>query len=245
MIRVDMSEYQDQTAADKLIGMPRGIVGSQRGGLLTSQLTDNPYAVVLLDEIEKAHPSVLNMFLQAFDEGWLTDGRGRRAYFSESIVIMTSNIGSEHFRKLRNPFGFLAGDVAIEQVCADIRRETERRFSPEFLNRIDEVVLFRPLSHDEARAIARKYLSTVTGALAAAGKTMQLDEDALELIVTQGYSAAYGARFLKRLIDQRVKLPITLQWHEAAGFHVAARDGEVVVDATPLPLIAASGEAVA
>ena len=104
MIRVDMSEYQDgAVAVDKLIGMPRGIVGSERGGVLTNQLKDNPYSVVLLDEVEKASPSMLNLFLQAFDEGWVTDGRGKRVYLSDAIVIMTSNIGSECFRKLTQP----------------------------------------------------------------------------------------------------------------------------------------------
>src|SRR5687767_3414858 len=166
MVRVDMSEYQDgSVAVDKLIGMPRGIVGSERGGILTNQLKDNPYTVVLLDEVEKASPHLLNLFLQAFDEGWLTDGRGKRVYLSDAIVIMTSNVGSEHFRKLRNPLGFLAGDVAVDQVQADVRREMERRFSPEFLNRIDEVVLFAPLTPGEAREIAAHYLETVTAAL--------------------------------------------------------------------------------
>ena len=109
MIRVDMSEYQDgSVAVDKLIGMPRGIVGSERGGILTNQLKDNPYTVVLLDEVEKASPNLLNLFLQAFDEGWLTDGRGKRVYLSDAVVIMTSNIGSEHFRKLTSPLGFLS-----------------------------------------------------------------------------------------------------------------------------------------
>ena len=117
MIRVDMSEYQDgAVAVDKLIGMPRGIVGSERGGVLTNQLKDNPYSVVLLDEVEKASPSMLNVFLQAFDEGWLTDGRGKRVYLSDAIVIMTSNIGSELFRKLTSPLGFLAQQVGVEQV---------------------------------------------------------------------------------------------------------------------------------
>ena len=107
MIRIDMSEYQDGgVSVDKLIGMPRGIVGSERGGVLTNQLKDNPCTVVLLDEVEKASPSLLNVFLQAFDEGWLTDGRGKRVYLSDAIVIMTSNAGSEHFRKLQSPLGF-------------------------------------------------------------------------------------------------------------------------------------------
>ncbi len=109
MVRVDMSEYQDgSVAVDKLIGMPRGIVGSERGGILTNQLKDNPYTVVLLDEVEKASPNLLNLFLQAFDEGWLTDGRGKRVYLSDAVVIMTSNIGSENFRKLTSPLGFLS-----------------------------------------------------------------------------------------------------------------------------------------
>src|SRR5205809_8097196 len=107
MVRVDMSEYQDgSVAVDKLIGMPRGIVGSERGGILTNQLKANPYTVILLDEVEKASPNLLNLFLQAFDEGWMTDGRGKRVYLSDSVVIMTSNIGCEHFRKLTSPFGF-------------------------------------------------------------------------------------------------------------------------------------------
>src|SRR5712691_11778600 len=155
MVRIDMSEYQDgAVSVDKLIGMPHGIAGSERGGLLTNQLKDNPYTVVLLDEIEKASPALLNVFLQAFDEGWLTDGRGRRVYLSDAIVIMTSNLGSEHFRKLTSQLGFLQRQVGVEHVQAEVLRELERRFPPEFRNRIDEVVLSAPLAHDEVRAIA-------------------------------------------------------------------------------------------
>jgi len=230
MVRVDMSEYQEATAVDKLIGMPRGIVGSQRGGVLTNQLRDTPYTVVLLDEVEKANPSVLNLFLQAFDEGWVTDGRGRRVYLSDAIVIMTSNVGSEHFRKVRNPLGFLSSEAAVQHVQADIRREVERRFAPEFLNRIDEVVLFSPLTPEEARAIAAQYLSTVSKVVGNAGRTFAIDDEVLDAIVTHGHSQAYGARFLKRVIDERIKLPISTNWHNAH-FHVRAADGDVVVDA--------------
>src|SRR6202012_738609 len=128
MIRVDMSEYQDgSVAVDKLIGMPRGIVGSERGGILTNQLKDNPYSVVLLDEVEKASPSLLNLFLQAFDEGWLTDGRGKKVYLSDAIVIMTSNLGSESFKKLTSPLGFRSGQLGVDQVRVDVSRELERR----------------------------------------------------------------------------------------------------------------------
>ena len=240
MVRLDMSEYQDGTVGvDKLIGTPRGIVGSERGGVLTNQLRDNPSTVLLLDEVEKASPPLLNLFLQAFDEGWLTDGRGRRVYLSDAVVIMTSNIGSEHFRKLTNPLGFLGQQVGVEQLRGDIMRELERRFSPEFRNRFDEVVLFTPLSRDDVREIARQYLAAIERTLAAAGKTLRVDDEALDLLVTQGYSLAYGARFLKRVIDERVKLPISARWRESTRFHVCARDGEVAVEALPAELAAA------
>src|SRR4029077_6026431 len=130
MIRVDMSEYQDPSVAvGKLTGMPRGIAGSERGGVLTNQLRDTPYSVILLDEIEKAHPSVLNLFLQAFDEGWLTDGRGRRVYLSDSILIMTSNIGSSQYRRLETPLGFGSPQGTVAGIEADVRRDLGRFFS--------------------------------------------------------------------------------------------------------------------
>src|SRR5689334_7216771 len=189
MIRIDMSEYQDGgVSVDKLIGMPRGIVGSERGGVLTNQLKDNPCSVILLDEVEKASPTLLNVFLQAFDEGWLTDGRGKRVYLSDAIVIMTSNAGSEHFRKLTSPLGFLSRQIGIEQVQGEVMRELERRFPPEFRNRIDQVVLFQPLTHDEVRDIAIKYIDKVTATLKRWGKTVTIEPAALEKLVTEGYS---------------------------------------------------------
>jgi len=234
MVRIDMSEYQDGgVAVDKLIGMPRGIVGSERGGILTNQLRDNPYSVVLLDEVEKASPNLLNLFLQAFDEGWLTDGRGKRVYLSDSVVIMTSNLGSEHFRRLTSPLGFLNRTVGVEQVRGEVLRELERRFPPEFRNRIDEIVIFAPLTHDEVREIARHYLDSVKLTLAKAGKTMAIDEAALELVVAKGYNMAFGARFLKRFIDEQIKLPISSRWKEGERFEVRAMDGEIVVHPGP------------
>src|SRR5438477_2705410 len=231
MVRVDMSEYQDgSVAVDKLIGMPRGIVGSERGGILTNQLKDNPYTVVLLDEVEKASPNTLNLFLQAFDEGWITDGRGKRVYLSDAIVIMTSNLGAENFRKLTSPLGFLNRTAGIEQVQGEVLRELERRFPPEFRNRIDEVVLFAPLTHDEVREIARNYIAQVKVTLAKSGKTITVHPDALELIVVQGHSMAFGARFLKRFIDERIKMPISAQWKDGSHFEVAVRNEALVVE---------------
>src|SRR5689334_15310438 len=231
MIRVDMSEYQDGAmGVDKLIGMPRGIVGSERGGILTNQLRDNPYSVVLLDEVEKASPSLLNLFLQAFDEGWLTDGRGKRVYLSDAVVIMTSNLGSENFRKLTSPLGFLQKEVGMDHVRGEIMRELERRFPPELRNRIDEVVLFSPLTHDEVREIARHYLAEIETTLQRSSKRLHVEEDALEKLVALGYSLQYGARFLKRIIDEQIKLPISERWKEASNFEVVVRDGRLAVE---------------
>jgi ATP-dependent Clp protease ATP-binding subunit ClpA len=231
MIRVDMSEYQDgAVAVDKLIGMPRGIVGSERGGVLTNQLKDHPYSVILLDEVEKASPSMLNVFLQAFDEGWITDGRGKRVYLSDAIVIMTSNIGSECFRKLSNPLGFYSKAIEVQQVQGEITRELERRFTPEFRNRIDEVVIFRPLSRDEVRAIALQQIGKVERALSRSGRSLRVTPEAVEQLVTEGYSLAYGARFLKRVIESRIKLPISQRWAEGTAFVATVQDGRLEID---------------
>jgi ATP-dependent Clp protease ATP-binding subunit ClpA len=226
-----MSEYQDgAVAVDKLIGMPRGIVGSERGGVLTNQLKDNPYSVVLLDEVEKASPTMLNVFLQAFDEGWITDGRGKRVYLSDAIIIMTSNIGSEYFRKLTNPLGFLSKQISVEQIQGEILREVERRFPPEFRNRIDEVVLFRPLSLDEVRQITLQQIARIERSLHRGGRTLTVTPEALEQLVQDGYSLAYGARFLKRTIEDRIKMPISQRWTEGTAFSVELRDGRVEID---------------
>jgi ATP-dependent Clp protease ATP-binding subunit ClpC len=233
MIRVDMSEYQDgAVAVDKLIGMPRGIVGSERGGVLTNQLKDNPYSVVLLDEIEKASPSMLNLFLQAFDEGWVTDGRGKRVYLSDAIVIMTSNIGCEHFRKLTSPLGFYSKQVGIEQVQGEVLRELERRFSPEFRNRIDEVVIFSPLAKDEVRHIALHQIDRIAQTLTKSGRSLVVTPEALEHLVAEGYSLAYGARFLKRVIETKIKLPISQRWTEGKTFVADVVDGQFDIQVT-------------
>ncbi|MBI1874493.1 MAG: ATP-dependent Clp protease ATP-binding subunit [Acidobacteria bacterium] len=246
MIRVDMSEYQDgAVSVDKLIGMPRGIVGSERGGILTNQLRDRPYSVVLLDEVEKASPSLLHLFLQAFDEGWLTDGRGKRVYLSDAVIIMTSNIGSEHFRKLTNPMGFLSQQVGASQVQSEVLRELERRFPPEFRNRIDEVVLFDPLSRENVREIAGQYLGRVRKTLEESGKRLQVEPAALESLVDEGYNMAFGARFLKRVIDERVKVPISVRWHDGDHFIVKVEAGELKVECSPIRLVADSHTAMA
>jgi ATP-dependent Clp protease ATP-binding subunit ClpA len=231
MVRIDMSEYQDGTIAiEKLIGMPRGIVGSERGGILTERLRENPYTVLLLDEVEKASPYLLNLFLQAFDEGWLTDGRGKKVYLSDAIIIMTSNLGSENFKKYMKPLGFGQKTTAdINEIKRAVMQAAETRFSPEFRNRIDEIVIFSPLTQDEVKQIAQLYLSAVQRQMARQGKRMTITETAINRLVEQGFSPAYGARFLKRTIDEKVKLPITNLWKAFTGFVVDVVDGEVDV----------------
>jgi len=232
MVRIDMSEYGDGTIGiEKLIGMPRGIVGSERGGILTEQLRDNPYTVLLLDEVEKASPYLMNIFLQAFDEGWITDGRGKKVYLSDAIVIMTSNLGSENFKRYEKPLGFgqkTLGDVL--QIKGEVIKAAESRFSPEFRNRIDEIVIFSPLVMDEVREIAKLYLAKLQRNMERQGKVIEVTEAGLDLLTEKGFSPAYGARFLKRHIDQKVKLPITNEWKLATKFIVDAVDGEITVN---------------
>ncbi|MGB7068861.1 MAG: ATP-dependent Clp protease ATP-binding subunit [Pyrinomonadaceae bacterium] len=231
MIRIDMSEYGDGTVGiEKLIGMPRGIVGSERGGILTEQLRDNPYTVLLLDEVEKASPYLMNLFLQAFDEGWMTDGRGKKVYLSDAIVIMTSNLGSENFKRYEKPLGFgqkTLGDVV--QIKGEVMKAAETRFTPEFRNRIDEIIIFSPLTMDEVREIAGLYLNKLKRRMEGQGKVIEITDAALDVITEKGFSPAYGARFLKRYIDQKVKLPITNEWKSAMRFVVDVIDGEIVV----------------
>ncbi len=231
MVRIDMSEYGEGTVGiEKLIGMPRGIVGSERGGILTEQLREDPYTVLLLDEVEKANPYLMNIFLQAFDEGWLTDGRGKKVYLSDAIVIMTSNLGSNNFKKYENPLGFGQKSLGdMKAIKNDVMKAAEQRFSPEFRNRIDEIVIFSPLTMDEVKEIAGLYLGSVRGQMEGQGKFVEITDEAVDLITLKGYSPAYGARFLKRHIDQTIKLPITSLWKTASQFVVEAVDDEIVV----------------
>jgi ATP-dependent Clp protease ATP-binding subunit ClpC len=231
MVRIDMSEYGDGTVGiEKLIGMPRGIVGSERGGILTEQLRENPYTVLLLDEVEKASPYLMNLFLQAFDEGWMTDGRGKKVYLSDAIVIMTSNLGSESFKKYEKPLGFgmkTLGDVRA--VKGEVMKAAEQRFSPEFRNRIDEIVVFSPLTMDEVRSIAELYLGKLQRQMERQGKDVVITQRAIDLLTEKGFSPTYGARFLKRHIDEKVKLPITTMWKNASSFIADVDEGEVVI----------------
>jgi ATP-dependent Clp protease ATP-binding subunit ClpA len=231
MIRIDCSEYQDGTIGiEKLIGMPRGIVGSERGGILTEALRDNPFTVLLIDEVEKASIYLMQLFLQAFDEGWITDGRGKKVYLSDAIVIMTSNLGSDRYKKYLNPLGFAPQNKdTLEQIKREIVRAAEDHFSPEFRNRIDEIIVFSPLTREEVREIARMYLEKTRAQMAKYNKSLTVTDAALDRLVEMGYSLQFGARFLKRTIDEHVKLPITQMWKEADHFLVDVVEGAIQV----------------
>lgn len=230
LIRVDMSEYQEGAlGVDKLIGMPRGIVGSEHGGILTSAVRENPCSVILLDEIEKAHPLLINLFLQVFDEGFLTDGRGRKVWFSDTVIVMTSNLGSAEFSRATNPLGFAKETQGFRAVQQSVVRAAEQRFSPEFLNRIDDIVVFQPLREEQVREITHRHLEQLARHLEDLGKGLLVDEPAIDVLAQTGFSAKYGARFLKRRIDEEVRLPITMQWDEGDRFHVQIDEGRIVV----------------
>ena len=172
----------------------------------------------------------MNIFLQAFDEGWITDGRGKKVYLSDAIVIMTSNLGSENFKRYEKPLGFgqkTLGDIM--QIKGEAMKAAETRFTPEFRNRIDEIIVFSPLTMDEVRDIARIYLGRLKRKMEAQGKVVEISDAALDLLTEKGFSPAYGARFLKRHIDQKVKLPITNEWKLGRSFSVEAVEGEIVV----------------
>jgi ATP-dependent Clp protease ATP-binding subunit ClpA len=173
----------------------------------------------------------MNLFLQAFDEGWLTDGRGRRVYLSDAIVIMTSNLGSDNFKKFEKPLGFgtkTASDFRL--IKNEVLKAAEQRFSPEFRNRIDEIVVFSPLTMDEVRQIAQLYLDKTNRQMKRQGKSFETSQRAIDLVTEKGYSMQYGARFLKRYIDEHVKLPITTMWKAGSKFKVDIADGEVVLE---------------
>ncbi len=233
LVRLDMSEYRDSSiAVDKLIGMPRGIVGSERGGILTNLIRENPSSVVLLDEMEKANTFVLNLFLQVFDEGWLTDGRGKKVYFSDCVIIMTSNLGYDEFKKFTQPLGFLQDASGLGAVKKAVLKEVENTFTPEFLNRIDDIIVFSPLTREEVAQIARMYLDALRKVMLNDGRELSVTDTALDLLVDKGFSLRYGARFLKRRIDERVKIPITIHWKEGNHFVVDSRNGQVHVECT-------------
>ncbi len=201
MIRLDMSEYMEKHTVARLIGAPPGYVGYDEGGQLTEAVRRRPYAVILFDEIEKAHPDVFNLLLQILDDGRLTDGHGRTVDFKNSVVIMTSNIGSQHI------LGYRGGDdpSAFEQMKRDVLEALRHQFRPEFLNRVDETVVFHSLSREHLKSIVDIQLALLRARLADRHITLDLTEQAKEYFAETGYDPSYGARPLKRLLQKEIE----------------------------------------
>ena len=203
MVRIDMSEYMEKHAVARLIGAPPGYVGFEEGGQLTEAVRRRPHAVVLFDEVEKAHPEVFNVLLQILDDGRLTDGHGRTVDFRNVVIIMTSNIGSERIVQA-------AGGESWEVVEAEVRAMLPQHFRPEFLNRVDVVVVFRPLSEDEIRSIVDLQLARVARMARELGITLEVRDDAKAFLAREGYDPVFGARPLKRAIQRSVQDPLAL-----------------------------------
>jgi ATP-dependent Clp protease ATP-binding subunit ClpC len=209
LIVIDMSEYMEKHNVSRLIGAPPGYVGYEEGGQLTERVRRRPYAVVLLDEIEKAHPDVFNMLLQIMEEGRLTDSFGRHVDFKNTILIMTSNIGADRIVS-QDPFGFVKReeDVTYEKMKTMLMNELERHFRPEFINRLDEVVVFRKLTHSDLLKILDLEIGKVNARLKDKGLRLELTDEAKEFMLEKGTDEKFGARPLRRAISTRIEDPL-------------------------------------
>jgi ATP-dependent Clp protease ATP-binding subunit ClpA len=206
LIRIDMSEYMERHAVSRMVGSPPGYVGHEEGGQLTETVRHRPYSVILFDEIEKAHPEVFNLLLQVLDNGRLTDSKGKVINFKNSIIIMTSNVGSEHVRAMSG-LGFAISDNTEREKEAEAYREkiTESlrdNFRPEFLNRIDEIVIFNPLTEKDIEKIVSIQLKTLEGQLKDHNISISVDRAARKYLAEEGFDPEFGARPLRRLIQK-------------------------------------------
>ncbi len=237
LIRVDMSEYMERHSVSKIIGAPAGYVGYEEGGNLTEKVRHRPYSVVLFDEVEKAHPEVFNILLQVLDNGHLTDAKGRVVNFKNTIIILTSNIGAQYIDRM-NRFGFTAdtSDVGdYEHAKSKVMDSLKDFFRPEFLNRLDEILVFNILSPEVVRTIARLQIEVVVGRLMLKEITLTVSDEVMDWLAKEGYDPHYGARPMKRLIQNKILTPVasmlvTNGVREGGVVAVSMRNGEVVFD---------------
>jgi ATP-dependent Clp protease ATP-binding subunit ClpC len=231
LIQLDMSEYMEKHTVSRLVGSPPGYVGYEEGGQLTEAVRRKPFSVVLFDEIEKAHPDVFNTLLQILEEGRLTDSQGRSVDFRNTVLIMTSNLGTQDLRKANVGFSKVDEAVSYERMKDKVNEALKTHFRPEFLNRIDETIVFHELSKDEVVRIVDLMIVRVTGQLRSQGVGLELSPAAKVLLADRGYDPSLGARPLRRAIQRMVEDPMSerLLWKE---FHA----GQTVhVDAEPDP----------
>jgi ATP-dependent Clp protease ATP-binding subunit ClpB len=236
MVRIDMTEYMEKHAVARLIGAPPGYVGFEDGGQLTESVRRRPYSVLLFDEIEKAHPDVFHILLQVLDDGRLTDGQGREVDFRNTVIILTSNIGSsiiqEHFAQVRDGGGPETDHRELEQ---KIQEEMKRFFRPEFLNRLDDIIVFHSLGEKELAVIVDIQLARLEQRLATQQLKLQLTEAAKVYLGRDGYDPQFGARPLKRAIQERILDPLAMQLLEGiikpgSTIHISAQNGDLKWD---------------
>jgi ATP-dependent Clp protease ATP-binding subunit ClpB len=203
MIRIDMSEFMEKHSVARLVGAPPGYVGYEQGGYLTEAVRRRPYSVILLDEIEKAHPDVFNILLQVLDDGRLTDGQGRTVDFRNCVIVMTSNLGSTEIQAH-------AGEQHYDEIKRAVMEQVARHFRPEFINRIDESVVFHPLTQEQIRAIAQIQLQSLTARLKEKDIGFSISDAAMDTLGELGFDPVYGARPLKREIQQAIENPLAM-----------------------------------
>jgi ATP-dependent Clp protease ATP-binding subunit ClpB len=229
MIRIDMSEFMEQHSVARLIGAPPGYVGYEEGGRLTEAVRRQPYCVILLDEVEKAHRDVFNVLLQVLDDGRLTDGQGRTVDFTNSIVVMTSNVGSQIITEL-------TGTDEESEIREKVLEQLRKRFLPEFLNRIDEIIVFEPLDRHDIRKIVDLQLTKLEKQMASHGYTLEVSESVRTLLANEGFDPVYGARPLRRVIQSRLQNALANallggEFTEGATIVVNQQNGELTFDA--------------
>jgi ATP-dependent Clp protease ATP-binding subunit ClpB len=225
MVRIDMSEFMEKHSVARLVGAPPGYVGYEEGGYLTEAVRRRPYSVILLDEVEKAHPDVFNILLQVLDDGRLTDGQGRTVDFRNTVVVMTSNLGSDRIQEM-------SGE-SYEDMKGAVMEVVGQHFRPEFINRVDEIVVFHPLNREQIKMIAGIQLERLRGRLKDANLDIELSEQAMELLGNTGFDPVYGARPLKRAIQQRLENPLAQKilsgdFEPGSTIRVDVADGEFV-----------------
>jgi ATP-dependent Clp protease ATP-binding subunit ClpB len=204
MTRIDMSEYQERHSVSRLVGAPPGYVGYDEGGQLTEAVRRKPYSVILLDEIEKAHPDVFNVLLQVLDDGRLTDNKGRLVNFKNSIIIMTSNVGSHIIQENLDKINEENRDIILEETKINVISILKKTIRPEFINRVDEIVVFTPLTLNEIEEIVRLQFNLIKAVLKQQGVSIELSEKAVEWIAKAGFDSHYGARPVKRIIQKEI-----------------------------------------
>jgi ATP-dependent Clp protease ATP-binding subunit ClpC len=242
LIRIDMSEYMEKFTVSRLVGAPPGYVGYEEGGQLTEAVRRKPYSIVLLDEIEKAHPDVFNILLQVMDEGRLTDSNGRTVDFRNAVIIMTSNVGSRQLKEFGHGIGFTSQQNTDVNADSIVRKALQKQFAPEFLNRLDEIITFRPLDMDSMLLIIDLELKGLIQRVEDMGYHLEVTDEARKFLAEKGYDPQYGARPLRRSIQTYLEDEISnliINEEPASGSKLIARvnEGKLTLEMTNCPVI--------